>query len=547
MAFIRTLKVTAAAGCLALATQLSGCATATSGLECAAESMNPTVMAAIDSFESASMAIRLSSKVLLEMPINEQDSWPGLLYGAPSGAAMFKMGLSLLGSSQGVTIALEMDPQTGLPRPTSALYLFLKERDQMLTKEASKEDLRFFKSQPPRVIAREIPSRNRKPNVQLIDEHVYRNPLMAFGVVTANRLEMVRVQQDIDLLAQGFKQCDAWVHKSKEGDVKPAACQDPALKQDALEARMKKASYTPPNGTATPEPAVVKPDAEEASASPTPPVAPPSDLGASAASNKASAANNSNNDRSANNKKAKNSRNKRSKSAEPKAEVLEANAAKNNMAETTGAVAPSPPARSNDKGIVYVNERDRQTAEKSEELETMRKNYGKLAGRVYNAAVAGADFSVASMVKIGCAIVNGTRALPNIKNEFRGARGVYNIAMVASRVKNIIDSFGFYKDNLSLQYTAYTTMYQQIKGTYPDLKDDDPEIEKKTQQAMKRIELATAVIKDLEPKLELIARGKDVEFTDAEAARLNNVAKLYPDHKTLETDLLAAWKTDLLH
>jgi len=83
--------------------------------------------------------------------------------------------------------------------------------------------------------------------------------------------------------------------------------------------------------------------------------------------------------------------------------------------------------------------------EKTEELETMRKNYGKLAGRVYNASVAGADFTTAAIIKIGCAIVNGARALPNINNEFKGARGVYNLTMVVSRVKMIISAFGFYQ------------------------------------------------------------------------------------------------------
>ena len=76
--------------------QMSGCATLTSGGECAAESMHPTVMAAIDSFESAAMAIKLSNRVLLETPLSEQDQWPAKMYGAPSGAAMFKMGLSIL-------------------------------------------------------------------------------------------------------------------------------------------------------------------------------------------------------------------------------------------------------------------------------------------------------------------------------------------------------------------------------------------------------------------------------------------------------------------
>jgi len=227
-------------GGLLLAALLSGCATATSSLECGLESMNPTVMATVDSFESAALAIKLSNRVLLEMPINEQDSWPDKLYGAPSGAGMLMMGLSLLGSSQGITVPFEIDPSTGLPRPTSALYLFLKEREKLLTKEVSRDDLSFFRSQPPQVIARQIPLHRRQANVQLIDEHVYRNPLMAFGVVTANQDEMVRVQQDVELLAKGFKQCDAWVHASREGDVKSAACQDPALKQGALEARIKK-------------------------------------------------------------------------------------------------------------------------------------------------------------------------------------------------------------------------------------------------------------------------------------------------------------------
>jgi len=267
-------------GGLLLTGQLSGCATATSSLECGVESLNPTVMAAVDSFESAALAIKLSNRVLLEMPISEQESWPDKLYGSPSGGDLFKMGLSLLGASQGVSIPLEIDPTTGLPRPTSALYLFLKERERMLAKEVNREDLSFFRSQPPRVIAREIPSHRRLPNLQLIDDHVYRNPLMAFGVVTANRDEMVRVQQDIDLLAQGFKQCDAWVHASQEGEIKPAACQDPALKQDVLEARMKKASFTPDGSSPSAEPQPL--DGQPA-------VRPPSDLrDAVGGSNKAS-------------------------------------------------------------------------------------------------------------------------------------------------------------------------------------------------------------------------------------------------------------------
>lgn len=513
--------------------QLIGCATTTSSLECGVETMNPTVMGAIDSFESAALAIKLSNQVLLEMPISEQESWPELLYGAPSGLGMFKMGLSLFASSQGITAPLEIDPQTGLPRPTSALYIFLKEREQMLAKEASREDLAFFRSQPPQVIARQIPFKRRKPNLELIDEHIYRNPLMAFGVVTANRAEMVRVQQDIDLLAKGFKQCDAWVHASREGDVKPAACQDPALKQDALQARMNKASFTEdkPVQTPPPEPAVQEPQ----------PVPPPMNLrDAVGSSAKAGTARSTRSNRGQDTRRqpVKSTRSNQNKANEPAAQTT-ATTTKRNIANSFPAAgpeqAPKPAA-----GVIYITEKDRQVGEKTEELEVMQKNYGKLAGRVYKAAVAGADFSMSAMVKIGCAIVNGTRALPNIQNEFKGARGAYNIVMVVSRVKMIISAFGYYKDNLGLQYTAYTTMYQQIKGTYPELKDDEPVRDEKTAQALQRIELARAEWRHLEPKLLLLAQGEQVNFTDDDLARISTLSRLYPDHQSVQQDFLLA-------
>lgn len=526
-----------------LAGSLGGCASATSGLECGLESMNPTVMAAIDSFESAAIAIKLSNRVLLEIPINEQDSWPEKLYGVPSAEGLFKMGLSLLGSSQGVTIPLEIDPQTGLPRPTSALYIFLKERERMLSSEESKEDIRFFIKQPPKVIAREIPFHRLKPNVELIDQHVYRNPLMAFGVVTANQDEMVRVQQDIDLVSKGFKQCDAWVHKSREGDVKPAACQDPALKQDALESRMKKASYTkaddPKYQQTTPEPPPEAPPKPVAT-KPVQPVKPAADLSSYQSRGNATAAT------YANNTKQKGKKIKKTKKPaaplKPEPVAIQPPEPPKPVVQPVAAPEPEePPA----KGVVYASERDRQIAEKTEEFETMRKNYGKLAGRVYNASVAGADFTMAAIVKIGCAVVNGARALPNIKNEFSNARGYYNIAMVVSRVKMIIDAFSFYKDNLGLQFTAYTTMYQQIKGTYPDLKDDDPAKEQSTTAALNRIQLAMATLEELEPKFQKMAKGNDVTFTDAEVLKMNNLASVYPDSKKLERDMMLAWNGQL--
>jgi hypothetical protein len=479
-------------------------------------------MGAVDSFESAALAIKLSNQVLLEMPISEQDSWPDKLYGAPSGGGMLKMGLSLLGASQGVAVPFEVDPKTGLPRPTSALYLFLKEREQMLAKEASRDDLLFFRSQPSRVIAREIPLNRRQATTALIDEHVYRNPLMAFGVVTANREEMVRVQQDLDLLAQGFKQCDAWVHASKEGDIKPAACRDPALTSAALEVRIKKASYSPDQSA----PAVA-PEAPTEEHQPV--LSPPRDL--------RDALSGTNSDRPGRKRAIGSLQNKKETSAAGKGKTNR-NA---KQGPASGSRKQTQVRQETSRGVIYVSEQDRQLTEKSEELATMQQNYGKLAGRVYDAAVAGADFSVAALVKIGCAIVNGARALPNIEEEFKGARGVYNLVLVTSRVKMIINAFGYYKDNLGLQYTAYTAMYQQIKGSYPELKDEDPAKAEKTARALERIQRATAELQFLEPKLQLLAQGQLDQFTDDDLTRLQRLAALYPDQLHLREDLLLAW------
>ena len=217
---------------LALASlQMTGCATLTSGGECAAESMNPTVMAALDSFESAAMAIKLSNRVLLETPISEQDQWPAKMYGAPSGAAMFKMGLSMLGSTQGVTIPMEIDPETGLPRPTSALYIFLKERDKMLDSEINKIDISFFKKS--KVDFTTLGARKKDGT---IDDNIYRNPLAAYGAVTGNSKEVLELQNEIEAEAKGYKTCSAFIRKAteeiKDEKVKKANCPDMAFKDD---------------------------------------------------------------------------------------------------------------------------------------------------------------------------------------------------------------------------------------------------------------------------------------------------------------------------
>ncbi|CAH2032112.1 hypothetical protein [Trichlorobacter ammonificans] len=384
---------------------LSGCATGMSALECGVESMNPTVMAALDSFESAAISIKLSNRVLLQSPLSEQDTWPSDLQGAPSGGAALKMGLSLLGSSQGVTVPLEIDPETGFPRPTSALYLFLKERQELLDKHVSKEDVRFFRNKPQDVYYRELAGR-KKPDT--IHEYVYRNPLMAYGVVANNKNEMLNLEAEIALTARGYTQCDAFLRKASatvDAEVKKAACKDPALKDEAITAALK---------------------------------------------------------------------------------------------------------------------------EKTEDMATMEKNYGKLANKVYAASVAGADFSMAALVKIGCAVVNGVRAFPNINNEFKGLKGAYNAAMLFPRIKMVLNSLGIYKDNLGLQYTVYKTMYEQLKGKY-QLKEEEPEQGQKVKEALRRIELAEAALKELEPKLQLAFAGEAVAFSSQEAQRLERIAALFPE------------------
>lgn len=404
------------AGAALAALTLNGCTTGMAALECGAEAMKPTVMSAIDSFESAAISIKISNKVLQDMPISEQDTWPVKLQGAPSAGAGLKMGLSLAGSAMGVTIPLEIDKETGFPRPTSALYLFLKERDTMLDKEASKSDIAFFKGKPASVITNALGKR-KKPDT--IDDNVYRNTLMAYGVVTANNQAIQELQNDIDATAKGFKTCNAFIHKVneevKDEKVKKAQCPDPALKDEV--AKQKLAS---------------------------------------------------------------------------------------------------------------------KVSEKQADKEQMEKAHGKLANKVYKAAVSGADFSAAAVVKIGCAVINGARALPNIKNEFKNLKGAYNIAMLLPRIKNVISALGYYKDNLSLQWTVYKTMYQQIKGTY-EIKDDEP-----TKEALNRIHVAEAALSELEPKLALALAGKEVTFSDEETMKLNVVARMFPEQQLIDNEIRTA-------
>lgn len=482
--------------------QLNGCATGTSSLECGLESMNPSILASLDSFESAAIAIKLSNRILLQTPISEQDKWPAELYGVPSVGALFSMGISLLGSSQGMTVATQIDPETGFPRPTSALYIFLKERERMLNAEVSRDDLRFFASQPATVIARQIPQYRRRADVQIIDDNIYRNPLMAYGVVTANRMEMLKLQQEIDLNAKGFKVCDAWVHRSSAGEIKPAACRDPALKQVSLEKRLARPAVTSTEKSGIDRSGYDNQATNRGTTNICVPV-------------------NSNQETL---QPADSSRNRRTRSnrSQPQRADLQNTACVNER-------------------VVVVSEQDRIIGQKTDELVTMKKNYGKLAGRVYNASVAGADFTMAAMTKIACATVNGVRAMKNAEKEIRGWRGAYNATMLVPRIRGVINAFGYYSDNLGLQFVAYKTMYQQINGIYPEQGDDPSRNSQVTLNALQRIDQAVVIMQELEPKLELLASGKDVDFSDDEIMRLNQVARLFPDTPDLEQQLLFAW------
>lgn len=402
---LKKLKYVCVAGLLALAVgNLSGCATGAAWIESAVDHSNPTVMGALDSFESAALSIKLSNRVLLQSPLSEQDRWPDDLQSGPSGETLLKMGLSWFATSQGVTAPLEIDPQTGFPRPTSGLYIFLKEREKLLDKHVSKQDADFFKNRPQDVYYRELGHR-KKPTT--VHEYVYRNPLMAYGVVTNNKHEMLQLEAEIALTARGYTQCDAFLRKASaevSEEIKKAACKDPTLKDETIQAALK---------------------------------------------------------------------------------------------------------------------------EKTEDMVLMEKNYGKLANKVYTASVSGADFSMAAISKIISAVASGIRAFPNIQNEFKGLKGAYNTAMLFPRIKIVLNSLGIYRDNLGLQYTVYKTMYQQLKGKY-QIKGEEPAKEEKTKEALRRIELAETLLKQLEPKLKLAFAGEYVEFSESEVRQIEKTAALFP-------------------
>lgn len=553
----RTIKLFAALLWAAFSvTQLNGCSTATAGLECGVESMNPTILAALDSFESAAIAIKLSNRVLLQTPTTELDKWPEQLYGAPSGTSAALMGLSLLGSSQGVTIPTELDPDTGFPRPTSALYLFLKDRGKMLDRELNHDDKKFFDNNPGEIY-RQIPPKRLTQDTPVFNGYVYRNPLMAFGVVNGNKAELAELQEEIDQMAKGFTRCDKFLHiadqqqAASEGIVKADYCQDPVLTEELLAARLKKGSHSPGEGTLEgsdkpvssqdfylyPETFGVRllragytQDTAEKPVTTTKTGA----KGKSSGVGKDSSA--------AKTKAAKPVTKKPIKETTP----VTTSAAV--AAQTTGEKQPGPEAVAGPSGQAIKStgiEVDisggGQITEKQETLADKQLEYGRLAGKVHKASVAGADFTMAALTKITCAIINGSRAFPNAQQEIEGWRGVYNAVMLIPRIKIIIDALGYYKANLGLQFTAYKTMYQQIKGTYPEVQAEQTPQEKRLTEAMLlRIATAEAALEKLGPKLQLLADRQEVVFTDQEVMQLAEAAEAFPVSYDNEYNLMAA-------
>lgn len=244
--FSRGIKSILLLGALAAVTlSLNGCALFTSLGECAAEVRNPTVMAALDSFESAGMAIRLSNHILQDVPIAEWDEWPSKMFGAPSAEGMLKMGVALVGSSKGVTIPTEIDPETGFPRPTSALYLFLREREKLIEGLNNKPYKNYFLRNQKEIVVEPQKLRLRPPqNVTVVNPLVYKNVLWAYGTVTSNKEAVAEMQAEIDRMSKGYKSCSLFLNKSTETNsekfeaLKKGACPDQSMKDDVAKAKL---------------------------------------------------------------------------------------------------------------------------------------------------------------------------------------------------------------------------------------------------------------------------------------------------------------------
>jgi hypothetical protein len=225
---MRNLKTMLCVALVAASTQMSGCATGMAAIQ--GITTPASICDTLDSFETAALSIKISNRILLESPISEQEEWPAKIYQAPSVENGAKMLLSGFGASKGVTIPTEFDPETGFPRPTSPLYLLIKDRNHMLDKEINKSYVSNFKKDQ-----KTNSCSITRPGKDCRDKHAYRNPLSAYGVISNNSKDVGELEKKLRLAATGYKECDTYVRKYKSGDVEPAACKDKGINSDEFD------------------------------------------------------------------------------------------------------------------------------------------------------------------------------------------------------------------------------------------------------------------------------------------------------------------------
>jgi len=199
-----------------LALLIAGCATGTALLE---SYVTPaSISDTLDSFESASLAIKASNRIL-RTPMQEKDEWPAKLWEAPKAENVLKMGLTMFAASQGITVPTEIDPQTGFPRPTSSLYLLIKDRLAIMDKFSSRQHAEYFRNNPTVYYYNPYEGKVVEGN-----PYVYKSTLWAYGTVMNNKDSIKKAESEIDLYNKGFEKCDAWIKHSEKGQVEDAAC-----------------------------------------------------------------------------------------------------------------------------------------------------------------------------------------------------------------------------------------------------------------------------------------------------------------------------------
>lgn len=211
MGKLSMVKLLSVASIFMAVTLFSGCATGTALVEGV---ISPSsIKDTLDSVESAALAIRVSNQILLHKRLTEKCQWPEKLQQAPSNNTMLKMGVSGFAMSQGQDIPFEIDNVTGFPRPTSPLYLMLKERQSMIN-------------------AVRVP----KGSV------VYKNALYAFGAVRGNQAEVAGLEKEMLMNEKGSIKCTNLVfskNKISARELKEHYCNVNALKDPKLDYQKK--------------------------------------------------------------------------------------------------------------------------------------------------------------------------------------------------------------------------------------------------------------------------------------------------------------------